>query len=550
MKFNLSKLFQKTNRHLFFIVSSVSIFCISNSVSAQTQLTKNKNPFPVKYVSQEDQKLNLRTITLAPVYDNVKKVYSEPIQKLLIELLQNDKVWGYAVNPDIDKKVFVETYETNQNDVLDILNKTKSQGMLTALITKGPNGLSAKLRLYTADQGFLLLEESFEDRKAFEIPKLRDEFVRLYQNLKNKLPYRGFILSRRGPEVTINAGEKNGLSVGQVLTLAQIIKINRHPKLKYLVGTEKEIIGRIQIKKVEPYLSFAQIIFEKETGVVDVGAKLVPTDYVSYPLPIINTAGDVIDDKLVVPLPNSAKDGNIGEWTPKEPPQYGKVTLQAGLGQYAESTRFKSGTTIEASQSISPTFFMGGEFWLTPNWFVDFNVMQSFFKTENGLLGSTPSSLSYTFSRYAGAVGYYFLLQDDFWGPKFSTQFGFASYKSDVTDTNPTAFTSASSGGMLFKITGSIPLQPELPIELGASFNLLINPVYSESPVNSGSASSRINSFGIYLSYLSSPSFRYRLDLNFDQIQTDFSGTGNRTNQAQSSTLRMNTQLLGMEYLF
>ena len=93
-------------------------------------------------------------------------------------------------------------------------------------------------------------------------------------------------------------------------------------------------------------------------------------------------------------------------------------------------------------------------------------------------------------------------------------------------------------------------MQPELPFELGASFNLLINPVYSESPVNSGSASSRINSFGIYLSYLSSPSFRYRLDLNFDQIQTDFSGTGNRTNQAQSSTQRMNTQLLGIEYLF
>ncbi len=544
------KQLQKVNYSHLVILSLIGCCLFSNLASAQTQITKNKNPFPTRYVSLEDQKLNIRTITLAPVYDNVKKVYSEPIQKLLIELLQNDKVWGYAVNPDIGKKIFVETYETNQKDVLEVLEKTKSQALLTALITKGPNGISAKLRLYTADQGLLLLEESFEDRKAFEIQKLRDEFVRLYQNLKNKLPYRGFILSRRGLEVTINAGEKNGLRVGQELSLAQVLKINRHPKLKYLVGTEKEIIGRIQVKKVESYLSFAQIIFEKETGVVDVGAKLVPTDYVSYPLPIINSVGEVIDDKLVVPVPSSAKDGTAGEWTPKEPPQYGKVTLQAGLGQFAESTRLNSGTTIEASQSVSPTFFMGGEFWLTPNWFVDFNVMQSFFRTENGLLGSTPSSLNFTFSRYAGAVGYYFLLQDDFWGPKFSTQFGFASYKSDVTDTNPTAFTSASSGGMLFKVTGSIPLQPELPIELGASFNLLINPVYSESPVNSGSASSRINSFGIYVSYLSSPSFRYRLDLNFDQIQTDFSGLGNRANPAQSSTLRMNTQLLGIEYLF
>ncbi len=548
MKFNLYRQLKKV-----IYPSLILGLIIAQTISAraeESKQTKNKNPFPVKYVSLEDQKLNIRTITLAPVYDNVKKVYSEPIQKLLIELLQNDKVWGYSANPDINKKIFVETYETNQNDVLDVLSKTNSQGMLTALITKGPNGLSAKLRLYTADQGLLLLEESFEDRNAFEIPKLRDEFIRLYQNLKNKLPYRGFILSRRGLEVTINAGGKNGLQVGQELSLAQILKINRHPKLRYLVGTEKEIIGRIQIKKIEPYLSFAQIIFEKETGVVDVGAKLVPTDYVSYPLPIINSAGEVIDDKLVVPLPSSATDGTAGEWVPKEPPQYGKVILQAGVGQYNESTTLISGTTIEASQSISPTFFMGGEFWLTPNWFVDFNVMQSFFKTENGLSGSTPTALSYTFSRYAGAIGYYFLLQDDFWGPKFSTQFGFASYKSDVTDTNPTAFTSASSGGMLFKVTGSIPLQPDLPLELGASFNLLLNPVYSESPVNSGSASSRINSFGLNLTYLNSPSLRYRLDLNFDQIQTDFSGVGSRTNPAQSSTLRLNTQLLGIEYLF
>ncbi len=523
----------------------ISRFSLADDLSA-----KNKNPFPVKYISLEDQKLNIRTITLAPVYDNVKKVYSEPIQKLLIELLQNDKVWGYSPNPDINKKIFVERYETNQNEVLQVLNNTTSQGLLTALITKGPNGLSAKLRLYTADQGLLLLEESFQDRQAFEIPKLRDEFVKLYQNLKNKLPYRGFVLSRKGLDVTINAGEKNGLQVGQELTLAQILKINRHPKLKYLVGTEKEIIGRIQIKKVEPYLSFAQVIFEKETGVVDVGAKLIPTDYVSYPLPVINSNGEIIDEKMVIPIVAGTSEGSPGEWVPKEPPQFGKVILQAGLGQYDESTSLKSGTTIQASQSASPTFFMGAEFWLTPNWFVDFDVMQSYFTAQNGLVGSNPTSLNYTFSKYSGALGYYFLLKDDFWGPKLSTQIGFSSYRSEVTDTNPTAFTSTSSGGIILRVTGSIPLVPEFPIELGAAFNLALDPVYSESPVNSGTASSRINSFGFYVSYQNSPSLRYRLDLNFDQIQVDFSGTGGRASPARSSTLRLNSELFGIEYLF
>ena len=165
----------------------IIIFLVSQASAQNSVEAKNKNPFPAKYVSVADQKLNIRTITLAPVYDNVNKVYSDPIQKLLIDLLQNDKVWGYTPYPESSKKIFVETFGSNPNEVLETLNKTSAQGLLTALIAKGPNGINAKLRLYTADQGLLLLEESFQDSEVFEIPKLRDEFVKLYKNLKNKL---------------------------------------------------------------------------------------------------------------------------------------------------------------------------------------------------------------------------------------------------------------------------------------------------------------------------------------------------------------------------
>lgn len=532
-----------------FTLCTLIILFLNSLVMAQTisMPAKNKNPFPVKYISEIDKKLNLHTITLAPVYDNVKKIYAEPIQKLLIELLKNDKTWGYSPFPDMTKKIFVETYDTNPDEVLDILSKTSSQGLLTAIITKGPNGLSATLRLYTLDQGLLLAEESFQDLAAFEIPRLREEFITLYQNIKNKMPYRGLILSRRGLDVTLNAGSKNGLVAGQELTLAQVLKINRHPKLKYLVSTEKEIIGRIQLTKVEPYLSFAQIIFEKETGVVEVGAKILPTDSISYPRPIINLDGDVIGDKSVAPsLSKNTVNLPSKEQTSNQLPQYGKAILQGGFGQFAESGRFTSGTIVETSQSITPSLFLGAEFWMTPNWFVNFSLIQSIFKTENPLVNSNPINLNYTFSKYTGSIGYYFLMADDFWGPKFSAQVGYSSYKTDVTDTTPTAFNSTSTGGGLVKLTGSFPLKPEYPIDIGASFDILLSPTFSESPVSSGSASSRINSFGLFASYESSASLHYRFDLCFDQIQTDFNSAGLK----RSSTIKMTTQLFGVEYLF
>lgn len=275
----------------------LSFFNLSTWAESTSKSAKNKKPFPVKYVSEVDQKILIKTITLAPVYDNVNSIYSAPIQKLLIELLQADKTWGYSEFPDLGKKIFVETYDSNPQDVLSVIDQTKSQALMTALITKGPRGLSAKLKLYTRDKGIILIEDSFQDLTTFEVARVREEFVTLYYNLKNKLPYQGYVLSRRGNDVTINAGEKNGIKVGQEISLAQILKLNRHPKLKTMIGVEKEIIGKVTVTKVEPYLSFAQIIFEKETGVVDVGAKMVPIDYIAYPKPVINTDGVVTGDR-------------------------------------------------------------------------------------------------------------------------------------------------------------------------------------------------------------------------------------------------------------
>ncbi len=539
----------KSPHPIFIIMFLLWLLTSTAPASAQTPSTaaKNKNPFPVKYTSQIDEKLNLRTITLAPVYDNVKKVYSEPIQKLLIELLQNDKVWGYSPFPETNKKIFVETYDTKANEVLEVLKQTSAQGLLIAIIAKGPNGLSAKLRLYTLDQGLILAEESFQDLATFEIPRLREEFITLYQNLKNKMPYRGLILSRRGLEVTLNAGVKNGLVVGQELTLAQILKLNRHPKLKYMVSTEKEIIGRVQITKVEPYLSFAQIIFEKETGVVDVGAKILPTNSISYPRPLINLTGEVVGDQVSpksITNEPSLEIEKVKSNTNKA--HLGKVLIEGGISQFDESGRFNAGGSADTSQTMAPTLYLNGEFWFGQNWFVNFDILQSSFKAINTLTLSTPTDLNYTYARYTGSAGYYFLINDNFAGPKASVQLGFSSYTTNVTDTSPTAFTSATVGGPVIKLTGAFPLQPEYPIEIGASLDVLLNPTYSESPTTSSSAISRTNTFGLFASYQATTTLHYRLDLNFNQIQVDYNGVGLK----RSSTIKMNSQLLGIEYLF
>lgn len=564
---------------------NTKIFCllflsilVSLQTLAQSSPAKNKSPFPVKYTSLVDQKIILKTITLAPVYDNVDGVYANPIQKLLVDLLQSDKVWGYSEFPDFSKKIFIEKFDTLPNDVLDVLAKTKSQGLLTAFITKGPKGLNAKLKLFTQDQGWILLEESFQDINTFEISKLRQSFVEMYHNIKNKLPYRGYVLSRRGLDVTLNLGSVNGVKLGQELTLAQILKLNRHPKLKTMVGVEKEIIAKVKVTQVEPYLSFAQITFEKETGVVDVGAKVLPTDYISYPVPQLNSDGAVVGDNSAnTPVPpvvnNEPPPAAVEEKPAPEKPidsslqeqkselldrqnSMGVFTAQGVITQYSESSQLLSGANPQASQGFAPGAFLGLQLFFLENFFFDVNAQINMFNANNSLTGSNPYTLSYTYMRYSGLVGYDFYLsadpdQEDNDNIKLSVGLGINSYKTTVSNTTPTALTSTQTNDIAFQFKAQMPLSEQSPITIGGKFDLSLAPQFSESPVSSGDPKASVTSFGLFGIYNISDKIRFRADLNITNISTHFSGgTVTRADRSTTTSIQMVSEQAGVEYLF
>jgi|GEM_PF-6137777 len=537
---------------------------ISLTAESQTTVsTKNKNPFPVKYTSLIDQKIILKTITLAPVYDNLDGIYANAIQKLLVDLLQSDKVWGYSEFPEINKKIFIETFDTAPNDVLEVLAKTGAQGLLTAYITKGPRGLNAKLKLFTQDQGLILIEEYFQDLDIFEISKLRDQFVKMYHSIKNKLPYRGYVLSRRGLDVTLNLGAVNGVHLGQELSLAQILKLNRHPKLKTIVGAEKEIIAKLKVTQVEPYLSFAQIIFEKETGVTDVGAKVLPTVYIAYPLPIINAEGDVTGDSPV------KAPANLGETTdhptPLVPPakkeettlmekenSFGILTLQGVITQYKESTELISGGNVSSANSLAPGINLAAQIYPFKNIFINMGTQFSSFSSSNSLINSIPKNLSHAISHLTASVGYDYILEEPDLDDqiKITTALGFASYKTNVSAATPTALTSTQTDSLVLRLKAAMPLISEYSTIVGASLDLFFSSQFTESPVNSGTSKPSITSLSLFGTYPVSHNLNVRVDLSVTNIQTNFSGTGTRTNQAASTSIQTINEQIGFEYLF
>jgi hypothetical protein len=270
-------------------------------------------------------------------------------------------------------------------------------------------------------------------------------------------------------------------------------------------------------------------------------------------LPVLNKDGDVVGDKISTAIAASfeTRKAEAAEKAPVEKaeksdePQNGKFLLQGGISQFSGSSNLATGETTDTSQSTAPSVALGLELWTSPNWFVSFELLQSIFKADNSLAGSSPHSLNYSYSKYSGSLGYYFLLnKEDQKAPKIGAQIGYESMKTDVTDTTPRAFASSVTSGFLIKVTGILPLR-EYPIELGASFDIFLNPSTSETPEGPGSTDSHVTSFGFNASYEASKNLRYRFDIILEQVKTDTTG-----GEFTSSTDKLTSEMIGIEYLF
>ncbi len=527
------------------LISATAVLFISHAVLAQNAgQTNSQNTF----VSAVDQDLNIKSVVLVPTTDNVGGIYSRAVDEHLTELINRDQQWSLTKFP-ANVSVKSELLDETPADVKKLLSTSNAEALLSTKIIKGPKGMSITMTLFVGREGLPLLQETLKDYQGFDIADVRSEVQRLFESVKNRMPFRGTVLSRRGQQVTINLGSAYGLKPGMNVSVVQIIKVNRHPKLKIMVGTEKEVLGRIQLFKVENSLSFGSVVMEKDPGVVTVGAKIFPEEYVKYAAPVITPGGKLLQDLSTRPDKEVAFGESPQEWRPEPPPQFGKIELLAGISSFSQNTTLTGAGSFDGSSSFVPNVAVRGEMWLNSSWYVGFGLRQAVFSIDNGLAGSTPSKLNGSLSQYGVNAGYNILLTNDFFGPKLQLNAGYLSSTFSIDDSTPIAVTRAQYGGLVVGFAGQFPISEMVPIDLGAKFDFYLNPSLSENK-SSGSSSNRINSFGFFMDYKLREKFKIRGELLFDYFSSDFSGTGSRPDPATSSSYKMTTLMGGVQWLF
>lgn len=493
------------------------------------------------YVSQVDQDLAIKSVIVLPTTDNVSGIYAKSATAHLKNLINQDKQWSLIEITPQDTPA--KSTDLSTSDIKTLMGKYSAHAVLASHIAKGPRGITIFATLYVGKDGLPLIEESLSDRNIFETAAVNADLGNVYFQIRNKLPFRGNILSRRGNEVTINIGSVYGLKKDSRVSVVQVIKINRHPKRQFMISTEKEVLGRVKLYKVEPYMSFGYIELEKENGVIAVGSKVLPDEFVKYSPPVTTPSGKVLHDI------NTRTDKEVAfgedpiEWLPSSPPQYGKLEVLAGLGNYRTNRSLLSPGPITGEKSIVPHLLLRGEIWLDPRWYVGLHLRQSVFSYDNS--ESSPKSLNASLGQYGINLGYNFLLTDDYFGPKLQVGLGYMTTNISVDDTTPVSFTRAEYGGALLSIGGQFPVSELIPLDIGAKFDFYLNPMLSEGE-KSGTDSNKINSFSFFADYRLQTRFKIRGEIMVESYSSSFS----EPIIATSSSHKMTTIFGGVQYLF
>jgi len=522
--------------------------CLAPGLSASAWAQKNQ------YTSPADADISIKTLVLCPIVDNTKNIYGEP---LTLELKKNLESWQrWRIVECTDKqKSSLEDFEENPALVQKLFKATEAQALLTGRLSKGTLGVTLRMGFFVGTAGLPWAVDSATLAETFELDQVKHQLRLSVSKITKQLPYEAQVLSRRGNLVTLDRGWNAGLKVGDELEVIQILSIQRHPKLKFMVGVEKTIMGKVKIQKVDESLAFGSIISERSDGLVAVGYKAARINFVELPETPLTA-----DGRLQEALGDRSDRGvSIGdqpsEWLPRseEAPGFGALSLLFGFGSYTASNTLATSGGVSATKNLNPSIHLAAEAWITANWIARLNLLQNVGDLSNDLSGSTPGKLNLQTRELGLAGGYRLWFGEALSSANVEVSFGMNQMTAQVDDSAPTSLTSVSFGGLVLGFAGSFPVEMAegKPILVGGRFNYVMNASLSESPVTSGSSSNaQISQFALTTKIPWKPRLNWVGELRFHQYGATLTGTGTRPEAASSLSHASTAVAAGIDFLF
>ena len=496
-------------------------------------------PRTARASAELDRTYALETVAALRAWDNVDELFSDYVSAAYRDFFgkQSRFVFQELGRADalLEKAKLPYTKVIEDNDILgQVARSTRSQSLIRTRITKEGDQYRFKLEWLHSPRMDVMSTDTFvlaekadlepgqphgEDDSAsvarkVGLSEIKTELQKSLERLIRKVPFLGNVTGRDGEAVTVNIGAASGLRKGDTLVLGTLDEVKRHPLLHAVVDWRFSETGRAEVETVDERIAFCQLRSEPPGRQVARGQKV---------LQIIQP------EKPALPAQEVARQE--AEAARAELPTLGFVSAGPTLGGFARQYSAAAGTGKSGS-GFALGARVDGQLWLDRSWFAEVGLGYQFWNysqqdlTAAGTSGTPGTGVSASLSTMRIDLGYNYLINRDFFGPKGWVKLGFksGSYSFPVATVasgeviGPEAVRSIFVG-----VGGDLPLRGQFGALLNFEFGVI--PFAAETGFLSGAVSSaRDVEFNLGGYYRVTPRLSVRAIVDIISHGMDFSG--------------------------
>ncbi len=455
------------------------------------------------YASPElDRQYSLHTVGFLKSWDNVDGLFSGYVADAYRDFFarQSRFVLQDLTNADAvleRSKISYEKLLADHEILGEVARATRSESLVRTRIYKEGQRYRFVMDWLHSPRMDLMATESFQldDLKGIE-ESLKNGILRMIR----KVPFFGHVTGRDGGSVTVNIGATAGLRKGDVLVVATLDEVKRHPLLRTVVDWRMARTGRVEVETVEEGIAFCKVVEEEEGRQLGRFQKVV--EIIPRPEP-----------KVAATSPQQEAERRLDE-----PPRFGWGSAALWVGSFSRQYSSLSATAGKSGSGL----FMGtraeGQLWLNREFFVEASVGYGFaggYSQSDLTTGesSAAGSVSASIFQFRGDFGYTYFVSDQLTGPKAWARAGYQATSYSLPRNDAERLGSSSFKGFLIGIGGDLPVRGGYGAMISLDFGLLTSASESDFTLGalSGASSIAFAAGGYYR-----PNQRMMLKVGFD----------------------------------
>lgn len=424
--------------------------------------------------SELDRQYKLETIGYLKSFDNMDGLFSEYVDSaykeffshqtrfILNDLSKADAILSRSKLPYSkvlhDREILAQLSRTTRTESI-IRTEVRKQGREYYFIQEWLHGPHMELM---ATETFGMQEPS--DGKPFAPSALSELITSHLEALIKKVPFFALVTGRDNNSVTINLGVGSKIKKGDVLSVSTLDEVKTHPLLNQVLDWKLSPTGKVTVEQIEDGMAFCRILEEEPNREISRFQKITL---------IQNTPSKETSPVIHEKINETPRD-------PGEMPTLGWVSGGLTLGSFSRQFSSLAGAISNTGSGIALGAQAEGEIWLTQTWFANaqfgydfWNYSQTATSTGTPSAASASGGVGGSFSTLKLDLGYAYLINGDFYGPKGWVKFGIKNLDyglpiSSTENTGPVSFTSFFVG-----IGGSMPIRGPWGVITNLNFRLL-----------------------------------------------------------------------------